>query len=125
MTKEAALQAFWSGFGLVAYQENAVPTGEDKPVYPYLTYEVATDSWGNAQPLAVSLWYRSTSWVDINAKAAEISRAISMGGITQPCDGGCLWILRGEPFARSTSDDSDPMVKRKILNIMIEYLTED
>ena len=29
MTKEAALYNFWSMFGLPAYEENAVPSGED------------------------------------------------------------------------------------------------
>ena len=32
MTKEQVLQEFFSGFGLTAFQEDAVPTGGDKPV---------------------------------------------------------------------------------------------
>ena len=123
MTKEAALQAFFERF-LTAYQEDTVPSGDNKPAFPYITYEVATGSWDDAIALSVSLWYRSTSWVAPNAMANTISAAISKGGTTVPCDNGCIYISRGTPFARSASD-TDDMVRRKILNIMVEYLTED
>ena len=109
---------------MTAYQEDTVPTGENKPSFPYLTYEVATGSWDEPTALSVSLWYRSTSWVAPNAKAQEISETISRGGVYVPCDGGAIYITRGTPFARSASD-TDDMVRRKILNIMVEYLTED
>lgn len=125
MTKEDALHNFMSSFGLVAYQENAVPTGEFRPQYPYLTYEVATGSWDEPVPLSISLWYRSTSWMAANAMADTIARHISRGGTTLRCDGGMLWITRGDPFARSTGDDQDDQVKRKIINIMVEFFTED
>lgn len=125
MTKEAALDYFMSHLGLKAYQENAVPTGADKPAFPYLTYEVATGSWDEPVALSISLWYRSTSWVSANAMAESISQQITRGGVTLPCDGGMLWITRGTPFARSTGEDGDNMIKRKILNITVEYCTED
>lgn len=125
MTKEAVLQLWFGSFGLTAYQEDAVPTGENKPAYPYLTYEMTTDAWGEVIPLAVSLWYRTTSWLPPNRKAEEISEAISRGGIYLPCESGAIRIQRGNPFARSTYDEADDQVRRKILNIMVEYLTED
>jgi hypothetical protein len=125
MTKEEALDYFMSHLGLAAYQENAVPSGELKPQYPYLTYEVATDSWDGVLPIAVNLWYRSTSWVAANEMAQAVSDMITRGGITLPCDGGMLWITRGQPFARSMGDGGDDMVKRKVLNLMVEFLTED
>lgn len=125
MTKTAALHAFYSSFGLEAYEENAVPTGDDAPDLPYLTYNVSTDSIGTDVALTVSLWYRGTSWVQANAKAEEISRAIGMGGTVLPCDGGTIWIRRGTPFAQSMGDDSDDMIKRKYINITAEFLTAD
>jgi hypothetical protein len=82
MTKEDALHYFMSHLGLTAYQENAVPTGEYRPAYPYLTYEVATGSWDEQIPLAVSLWYRSTSWAAINAMAQEIADSINAKEMT-------------------------------------------
>lgn len=124
MTKEAALQAFFGGFGIPAYQEDAVPTGSDKPAYPYITYEVATDSFDTDVPIAVNLWDRSDSWTRANAKAREIAQAVSLGGVMRPCDGGGMWIRPATPFIRSMGDDSDDMIKRKAFNFEIEYITE-
>ena len=31
MTKAAAIYNFWAGFGIPAYEENSVPSGEDAP----------------------------------------------------------------------------------------------
>ena len=123
MTKEAALYNFWSMFGIPAYEENSVPSGEDGAEFPYITYQVVTDSFGNNVALTGSVWYRSTSWKDANAKAQEISDKISRGGVTISCDGGVIWIRRGVPFAQSMGDDSDDLIKRKYINIVAEFMT--
>lgn len=123
MTKAAAIYQFWSGFGLTAYEENAVPSGEDGAEFPYITYQVVTDSFGNDVSLTGSVWYRSTSWKEANAKAQEISDKISRGGVTISCDGGVIWIRRGVPFAQSMGDDSDELIKRKYINIVAEFMT--
>lgn len=125
MTKEAALHAFYSSFGLKAYEENAVPTGDDAPDFPYLTYSVSSDSIGTDAALTASLWYRGTSWVQANAKAEEISRRIGRGGKILSCDGGAIWLQRGTPFAQSMGDESDDQIKRKYINITAEFLTAD
>ena len=123
MTKAAALYNFWSGFGLPAYEETTVPTGDDAPAFPYITYQVVTDSFGSEVPLSGSVWYRSESWLQINAKAEEISEYIGRGGRLIPCDGGAIWLKRGQPFAQSMSDDADDMIRRKYINITAEFLT--
>lgn len=125
MTKEAALYNFWSIFGLPAYEENSVPTGEDGAEFPYITYQVVADSFGSDVALTASVWYRSTSWKEANAKAQEISDKISRGGVTLACDGGIIWIRRGVPFAQSMGDESDDIIKRKYLNITAEFMTAD
>lgn len=125
MTKEQALHAFWSAFELRAYEENAVPTDDDAPGFPYLTYSVATDSLGTDVALSASLWYRSTSWAACNAKEREISTRIGRGGVLLTCDGGKIWLRRGSPFAQSMGDPEDAMIKRKYLNITAEFLTAD
>ena len=125
MTKEAALYNFWSMFGLPAYEENAVPSGEDGVEFPYITYQVVTDSFGNDVLLTGSVWYRSTSWKEANAKAQEISNMLSRGGVMISCDGGAIWIRRGVPFAQSMGDDSDDLIKRKYINIVAEYITNN
>lgn len=125
MTKEAALYNFWSMFGLPAYEENSVPSGEDGADYPYITYQVVTDSFGNDVLLTGSVWCRSTSWKEANAKAQEISNMLSRGGVMISCDGGAIWIRRGVPFAQSMGDDSDDLIKRKYINIVAEYITNN
>ncbi|MBQ7932582.1 MAG: hypothetical protein IJ334_16420, partial [Clostridia bacterium] len=117
MTKAGAIHSFWSSFGLNAYEENAVPTGDDAPEFPYITYELMMDDLGNDTAMTASVWYRSTSWVEANAKAEEIGRRIRFGGILRHCDGGRIWIMRGVPFAQSMGDESDDRIRRKIINI--------
>ena len=122
MTKEAAQYNFWSMFSLTAYEENAVPSDAE---FPYITYQVVTDSFGNDVALTGSVWYRSTSWKEANAKAQEISDKISRGGVTLACDGGIIWLRRGVPFAQSMGDESDDLIKRKYINITAEFMTAD
>lgn len=125
MTKAAALHNFYSSFGLPAYEVNTVPTGEDAPSFPYLTYDVITDSFGNNVALSFSIWYRGYSWLKANAKTEEISADIGSGGKIVPCDGGAIWIKRGSPFAQNTQDPSDDLIKRKYINLTAEFLTAD
>ena len=122
MTKAAAIYQFWSGFGLTAYEENTVPTDA---VFPYITYQLVTDSFDREIPLTASLWYRSESWTAINSKTEEISQKISRGGKIISCDGGAIWLKRGQPFAQNMGDESDNLIKRKYLNITAEFMTAD
>lgn len=123
MTKAAALYNFWSGFGLPAYEETSVPTGEDAPAFPYITYQVVTDGFGGDVALTASVWYRSESWLEINAKTEEIGENIGRGGRVIPCDGGAIWLKRGQPFAQSMGDDADNMIRRKYINLVAEFMT--
>lgn len=122
MTKAAAIYQFWNSFGLTAYEENSVP---DDAAFPYITYQLVTDSFDREIPLTASLWYRIESWTGINAKTEEISQTISRGGKIIPCDGGVIWLKRGQPFAQSMGDESDDLIKRKYLNITAEFMTAD
>ncbi len=122
MTKAAAIYQFWNSFGLTAYEENSVP---DDATFPYITYQLVTDSFGREIQLTASIWYRSESWTAINAKTEEISQEISRGGKIVSCDGGGIWLKRGQPFAQSMGDESDNLIKRKYLNITAEFITAD
>ena len=122
MTKAAAIYQFWSSFGLTAYEENTVP---DDAAFPYITYQLVTDSFDREIPLSASLWYRSESWTGINAKTEEISQKISRGGKIISCDDGAIWLKRGQPFAQNMGDESDDLIKRKYLNITAEFMTAD
>ena len=122
MTKAAAIYQFWNGFGLTAYEENSVP---DDAAFPYITYQLVTDSFDREVPVTASLWYRSESWTAINAKTEEISQKISRGGKIIHCDNGAIWLKRGQPFSHNMRDESDDLIKRKYLNITAEFMTAD
>ena len=124
-TKAATIYEFWNSFEMPAYEENSVPTGEDAPKFPYITYQLVTDSLGNEVAMTASLWYRGTSWIEANAKTEEISQRIGRKGAVLDCNGGKVWIKRGTPFAQNMGDESDNLIKRKYLNITAEYLTAD
>ena len=123
MDKEQALHQFWSSFGLTAYDENTVPdnaltTNGGK----YLTYNVATASLDEPTPLYANLWYKSSSWAEITAKAEEMAQTIGRGGKLVPFDGGKIWICRGTPFSQRMPDDDDT-IRRIYINVMAEYLS--
>ena len=120
MTKAQALQSFWSGFGLSAYDETTVP---DDAQMPYITYSVATDSIDNVVNMHASLWYRSHSWKDISEKTEEISEAITtMNPPSIELDKGRLYIVKGTPFAQRMTEQ-DRTVRRMYITIKAEYLT--
>lgn len=123
MTKAAAIQGFWESFGLEAFEENAVPTGDDAPEFPYITYELVTDDLGNETAMSASLWYRGSSWVPVNAKADEVGARLGYAGMRLVCDGGCIWLRRGTPFAQSMGDPDDNMIRRKVLAVDAMFLT--
>jgi hypothetical protein len=126
MTKASALYNFFSSFGIEAYEETLVPTGEEAPKFPYLTYQLVTDSFDNEVIIPVSLWYRSeASLLALNSKTEEISQRIGRGGLFLDCDGGKIWIKRGSPFAQTMSDPEDNTIRRKYINITAEFLTAD
>lgn len=120
MTKGAALQAFFSQF-MDAYAASAVP---DDVTFPYLTYELITSAWdGGEVGLTVNLWYYTEGEKAPNDKTQEISVAIGYGGVTIPCDGGYIWLKRGTPFCQSLTEENDRSIKRRYINITVEYLT--
>lgn len=127
MTKAAALHTFFSGFGLDAYEENSVYSLEGTPAFPYLTYEMRTDAFGDYDTaLTFSLWYRSKNdWYPANQKVEEISAAIGRHGKVLAVDGGYILIQRGSPFAQSLGDPSDDMIRRKLCNITVRFYTSN
>lgn len=120
MTQDKAIYQFLSSFGMTAYAEAAVP---EDAVFPFLTYELITGAYNQRTTITVNLWFYTSSEAEPNAKAAEISAAIGMGGITIPCDGGALWIKRGTPWCQSLRDETNNNIKRRYLLLDIDYLT--
>ena len=125
MDKAQALQAFWSSFGIPAYDQSTIPNADSadhRPQPPYITYRVAEDSLGNPVLLSGSIWYRSTSWAEIEQKAKQIAEYIGYGHKILKIDGGYLYITKGTPFAQRMSDEDDS-IRRIYINLMVEYLT--
>ncbi len=122
MTKAGAIYDFWNSFGLTTYEENTVPTDAK---FPYITYQLVTDSFGREVQMTASIWYRNSSWLEANAKVEDISSAIGMGGVRLNFDNGAIWLKRGSPFAQNMGDDSDNLIKRKYLNLSAEYISEN
>ena len=128
MTKATAIYQFWNSFGIKAYEENTVIDADEEgkpvePTFPYITYQLVTDSFDREVAATASLWYRGESWTAINAKTEEISAHIGLGGKIVKCDGGRIWIKRGQPFAQNMGDENDDLIKRKYLNLTFEFLT--
>lgn len=122
MTREKALHQFWSGFGLTAYDEQTVPTGDIAPALPYITYEVVTDNLNHPVSISGSVWYRSTSWTEVTNKANQIAESIGYGHKTIKIDGGYMYLTRGTPFMQRIADEGDS-IRRIMINLTCEYLT--
>lgn len=119
--KAQALYQFWSGFGLPAYDTHSVPKDA---VMPYITYETAEDMLDNVLSLSASLWYNSTTWADIEAKANVIAYTITNTHTPVPItQGGYMWIKRGSPFMQRMNDPASDTIRRIYINIEAEFLT--
>ena len=127
MRKSQAIHQFWSSFGLKAYDEYTVPTGDGKtgdgkPDFPYITYSVSESAIDEPVSMTASVWYRSSSWTDIEVKTSEIAERIkTMNAIK--IDDGYITIVGGVPFAQRMDDPSDDLVRRMIINVQVEYFT--
>lgn len=122
MTKEAAIQGFFESFGLNAYPATSVPTGDDAPEFPYITYDAPTDSDLERTLVTASVWYRATNWTGVNSKVRQISESVGKGTVTE-CDGGAIIVRKATPFSQPFGDDSDNMIKRKILTFEFLFAT--
>ena len=120
-TKTAALQAWLEGFGLPVYRDSSVPTSARMP---YITYSLSLGMFGEGECYAsVDVWYRTASEAVPTAKAEEIGRDLGLGGRVLACEGGAMWVKRGEPFCQAMADEDDA-VKRRTINLSIEYMTD-
>lgn len=127
MNKMQTLHSFWSGFGIPAFDENSVPDEQDRiklygSAFPYITYEVSSDDFGNSIAQTASLWYRGSSWSDITEKEQQIADFITRGGRTLAYDGGAMWIQRARPWAQRMSEPADETIRRIVLNVSVEFL---
>lgn len=121
-------QTFWSSFGIPAYDEQTTFTDGDEPSFPHITYQSASGVVGQLLTINASLWYKSTSWVEISRKADEILRYMRTHRTVMRLDNGFFWIRIPEttPFAqRVASGSNNENIKRILLSVEAECLTDD
>lgn len=123
MTKAAALNKWFSQFGMDAYPSSGVP---EKVTFPYLTYELAIgDINSGPVDIGVNLWFRTESEKIPNDKVEEIGKEIGLGGTLVPYDGGAIWIKKGSPFSQNLNDENvekNGTVKRRFLDLSLEFV---
>lgn len=121
MSKAEALYIFFNSFGLDGFPATAVP---DDVTFPYLTYEVTTASWGGGEVnCTVNVYYYTESEALPNAKAEEIGKGVGIGGTRLKCDDGFIWVKKGTPFCQSLSEGDKNEIKRRYINLSLEYIT--
>lgn len=116
MDEIRALTSFWNSFGIPAYDSSSVP---ESAAFPYITFDVAQDSFGAETIMQASVWYRSTSWEGIEQTVEAISQKISRGGVMIESK---IWLKKGTPFAQRVPDEDDA-IRRYVLNVTAEYMT--
>ena len=127
MDKMQALYSFWAGFGIPAIDEQSAydtPTMEQLGIsYPYISYEAAVSELDEPVTLSADIWYKSTSWAGIEAKAQQIANAIGYGGKMVPYDGGAIWIKKGSPAYQRMGAENVFDIRRIHININAEFLS--
>lgn len=125
MLKEEAIHKFFSSFGVKAYEQNSVPDGKDRPPYPYITYELRTDAFGEYDTSVLfSIWDSDSSITRIVQIKDTISKALGEAGKMLKCDDGFILIMRDTPFADIRAEE-DKKIKRELCSIKIRYYTRD
>lgn len=128
MTKQEALQYFWSRHAK-AFEETDVPDYDPSdPNTPnvsegYITYQKIEGEFESPVGCTGSIYHRSPSWKGVEQIKNSISDDLKRGGMIIPVEGGKVWITKGSPFAQSM-DDSDRSVRRLVINLMVEFMTE-
>ena len=132
MNKQQAYNAFWSSFGVFAFEENSVPddeviqnlinAGVAPAKFPMITYQVIIDDLGGTLYPTASIYDKSSSWQRGDLLANTISQRIHAMK-TLKLDNGRMFIVKGTPFAQHMGED-DADIKRVVLNIGVEFFTE-
>lgn len=134
MNKQQAYNSFWSSFGVLAFEENSVPddasinamikAGLASSKYPYITYQVITDDINSSVFPTASIWDRNTSWERADLLCNRISQSIKNMSIIRLDDGG-MFITKGSPFSQHMSEEGNSSIRRIVLNLGIEFFTDN
>lgn len=133
MNKQQAYNSFWSGFGVLAFEENAMPSddiinemikaGVVASKYPYITYQVIVDDLDHPVFPTASIYDKSSSWERADVLSNLISNRIQTMN-TIRLDNGRMFITKGTPFSQHMREEGDSSIRRIVLNLGIEFFTE-
>lgn len=108
----SALFAFYSSFGLPAYQTDTVP---DDAALPYITYLYAEPQYQSPTSHYAQLYMRTNSNAELLEKAGEILRAIGDGVVFD-----CGVVIRPEnPLLQVLADESNPDIRSAYINLQL------
>ena len=134
MNKQQAYKAFWGSFGVLAFEENSVPEddviqelikgGAAASKYPYITYQVLIDDLGQPVYPTASIYDKSTSWEKADTLTNAISARIQKMN-TIKLDSGRMFITKGSPFGQHMLEEGDKSIRRVVLNLAVEFFTEN
>lgn len=118
MDKWQAIDAYWNGFGLPAYNELTVP--EDAPDR-YITYQSAIGSLDGPMQLSGNIYARGNSWTWIMQKATEMQAGMNR---QIKVEGGYVKFRVPQGYsAQPQTEANDKQVRRVILQVEVEFLT--
>lgn len=134
MNKQQAFNNFWNSFGVLAFEENSMPeddvinamikNGLASAKYPYITYQVLIDDLGEPLYPMASIYDKNTSWERADTLSNLISARINQQK-TIKLDNGRMFITKGNPFAQHMPEESDRTIRRIIINLAVEFFTEE
>lgn len=126
MGRDETIHAFWSSFGILAFEENSVPTNETIKAmglepFPRITYDVVDgSSWGSEVAMSAMIHSKSSSWREAVDIKNAISKYLGDSGKQFDCENGSIWIKKADPFAQRTGTLEDDTVRQYLINISVE-----
>lgn len=105
MATVRALAEWFEQFGIGVYQEMNVP---DEAEAPYITLPLREPEWDMPVSYQFTVWYKSTSNLELIQKADEIVAAVTSTGTEGariPCDGGRLVLYTDNPLMQDITDN--------------------
>lgn len=120
MDRWQAQYAYWSQFGIPAYEENDVPDRKDV-TFPYITYQAVSNSFNESTVVNASAWTRSTSWREAMKIAETVQNELGYGGTVIKFDDGLMWFQAANNFAQTMGDPNDSAIRRVVLTINVQF----
>ena len=127
MDKFEAQQAFWSSFGVPAFEENSVPdvpTLKEFGITDYITYQKVNGVFDSSAVVNPNIWTRSATWERADALQLAIQNRLEPGGERIFYDDGMIWATpeNGGSFAKSfPPDPGDDQIKRYRLAVVLQF----